>query len=85
MDKKQNDANKHIYKCMLEFFENTTHKNGLCDIQLTDGRIVTEVLSDIGRTIKVTIYEPNTDKCYTREFNSLSTKDQLTILKAIVQ
>lgn len=55
-----------------------------CNIQLTNGDTLTEIIFDIDRkAIEAIIYGP--DECYSKELSQLSIEDQLTILKAVAE
>ena len=79
-----NETSKYIYDYLVTFLKNTANRDYFCDIQLTDGNMLTEMILDIdGLTIEVIIYGCN--DYYPRNLNQLSIEDQLTIVKAVAE
>lgn len=79
-----NEVSKRIHDYLVTFLKNTANQDYFCDIQLTDGNMLTEMILDIdGLTIEVIIYGCN--DYYPRDLNQLSIEDQLTIIKAVAE
>lgn len=84
LEQSLNETRERIREYLVNFLKNVSLQDYLCDIQLTYGDIVTEMVLDVDHeTIKVVIWAH--DDSYSRELGQLSVEDQLTILKAVAE
>ena len=79
-----NEVSKRIHDYLATFLKTRERQCYSCDIQLTDGNMLTEMILDIDHeAIEVIIYGHN--DYYPRDLNQLSIEDQLTIVKAVAE
>lgn len=84
LEQSLNEVEERIYKYLVKFLKNVDLQDYTCDIQLTNGDMVTEMILDADReAIEVVICGP--DEHYSCELGLLSTEDRLTILKAVAE
>ena len=82
LEQSLNEVSKRVHDYLVTVLKNTANQDYFCDIQLTNGDMLTEMVLDIDHeAIEVIIYGHN-DYCPC-DLSKLSIEDQLIIIKAV--